>query len=295
MRNSVKEMTQGAMIVALTGVILILNRQSGGILESSFYWLLSFPILIYSVRSELKMTLMVFFSCLFVSFLFSTPQTIFYLFSALTTGAVYGWGVKQKWSNSKLLTWTFITTFISCFVTMFALASAFGYNIVEGRNELLEMIQPFIQFLPVSAQVFVKTIDILTTVLIVALQSLCTHLVAVLLFRKLKIECNPIRTAYEWQPVKWTAWLSIIMQMIYFIMPMLSLSEQIQEMILFGYMACMCAYFIYGLIICRFIARRKRWIKILYIPIFWNLLAYLGIIDTLMDGKVKREGRLWTV
>lgn len=295
MRQTTKQITQGAMITAITAIILILNRQTGGIMESSFYWFLSFPILIYAVRSELKMTIMVGIACMFMALLFSTPQTMFYLFSALTTGSIYGYGVKRKWSNSKLLLWTFITTFISCYITMFALASAFGYNIIEGRMELLELIEPFTQFLPMSAQLFVKTFDILLSLLIIALQTLCTHLVAVILFRKLGIECNPIRTVMDWQPPLWTAILTMIAHGLFIMMSFISLSESMQELILFVMLGGMSIYLIYGLIIVRILAFRKKAMMLLYIPIFWLFVVYIGLFDTITKGKLKREGRLWIV
>ncbi len=42
--HSAKKTTDGAMMVAIVGLLLLLNRQFAGIIEYAMYWILSFPI-----------------------------------------------------------------------------------------------------------------------------------------------------------------------------------------------------------------------------------------------------------
>lgn len=94
--NETKKITQGAMMVALLGVIMLFNRQTGGIMEASFYWILSMPMIVYSAQVEFKYSMIVFVSALLLSLMVSTPQSIFYLFSALVQGIIYGIGVQKN-------------------------------------------------------------------------------------------------------------------------------------------------------------------------------------------------------
>ena len=95
-RNEVRRISEGGMMVALVGVILFFNRQSAGILESVFYWVLSFPILIYTCRYGLKWGCIVSVAMMVISFILSAPTTMFYLFSSLVIGVVYGEGVRRN-------------------------------------------------------------------------------------------------------------------------------------------------------------------------------------------------------
>ena len=48
MNNQTKKMTEGAMMVAIVGMLLFINRQLAGMLEMVMYWVLTFPILMYT-------------------------------------------------------------------------------------------------------------------------------------------------------------------------------------------------------------------------------------------------------
>ena len=45
MNQSVRRISEGAMMVAMVGLVLFFNRQTAGMFEYLFYWLLSFSIL----------------------------------------------------------------------------------------------------------------------------------------------------------------------------------------------------------------------------------------------------------
>ena len=53
-QSETRKITEGAMMVGLMGLVLFFNRQSAGIFESTFYWLLSLPILVYTARQGLR-------------------------------------------------------------------------------------------------------------------------------------------------------------------------------------------------------------------------------------------------
>ena len=54
MNNQTKKMTEGAMMVAIVGMLLFINRQLAGMLEMVMYWVLTFPILMYTARYGVK-------------------------------------------------------------------------------------------------------------------------------------------------------------------------------------------------------------------------------------------------
>ena len=81
MNNQTKKMTEGAMMVAIVGMLLFINRQLAGMLEMVMYWVLTFPILMYTARYGVKSACVPAISMVLLSFMIAAPTTIFYLFS----------------------------------------------------------------------------------------------------------------------------------------------------------------------------------------------------------------------
>ena len=50
--NKTKKLTDGAMMVALIGVLLFINRQSAGFIDFAIYWIVPIPIIIYTMRGQ---------------------------------------------------------------------------------------------------------------------------------------------------------------------------------------------------------------------------------------------------
>ena len=54
-----KELTRGAMMCAIYGALLFINQQTALSIETIVPWIFVFPILIYTVNSNIKMSALV--------------------------------------------------------------------------------------------------------------------------------------------------------------------------------------------------------------------------------------------
>ena len=88
MNNQTRKITEGAMMCAIVGLLLFINRQLGNMLEYFMYWVLTFPILVYTAKYGVRNALVPSVSMLLLSFMISSPTTIFYLFSCIVVGLV---------------------------------------------------------------------------------------------------------------------------------------------------------------------------------------------------------------
>lgn len=208
MKNTTHRITEGAMMVAIVGLFLFANRQLAGLLEYAMYWILSFPILIYTVRYGVKQAIAPAVSMLLLSFMISMPSTIFYLTSALLIGMIYGGGVRNKWSNGALLISTGILTLLSYFMTMVVFAAFFGYD----PNEDIEIAMRLGEILKIGninigqlAIVFSVLLSIVTAIL----QTICVHLLAILLMRRMRIPTNPTKSIFDMAMPKTIGYISI--------------------------------------------------------------------------------------
>lgn len=296
-KSKTQKITEGAMMVALIGVCLFFNRQTAGIFEVDFYWLLSLPILVYTVRTDLKYGVIVFTCSMLLSLMISTPQTMFYMFSAGLIGVLYGYGVQKHWNNRKLLGMTILLTFLSLLISMYIMAGFFGFDVAATRNELLGMIEGMLGFLeelhltlvlPVSLHLFVYCLDILMFMIIAVLQSLCTHLVAVLVLHKLKIKTAEVKPLKDFMLPRFLGFLTLLLWALVSWADLTSFSENIQFAIVLLFMCNFILSLTYGMIIVRELRRRFKWCWILYIPLFWNLVTMLGACDSLLQGKIRK-------
>ena len=90
--------TKGAMCVAIYGLLLLLNQQTGLMIEASLSWVFIMPILLYSASQGVRAGLVTGISMGLLSFLFGSFTTWFYSWSALLIGYLYGVGVHQQFS-----------------------------------------------------------------------------------------------------------------------------------------------------------------------------------------------------
>ncbi len=191
MSRSVKSITEGAMMCALVGVLLFINRQFAGILEYAMYWILSFPILIYTVKYGWKKAMIPAMAMLLLSFMISMPTTMFYLASALLCGMIYGHGVRKKWPNGWLLTITGILTLLSYLITMVIFAGVFGY---DPQEDVL-MAERLLELLSITRVDIVQIAllaSLLLSVVTAILQTICVHLLAVMLLTRMQLSAPRI-------------------------------------------------------------------------------------------------------
>lgn len=301
MKKDVRKITEGAMMVALVGVALFINRQLAGLLEYAMYWILTFPILIYTVKYGVKNAIVVSVSMLLLSFMIALPSTIFYLSSSIIIGIVYGGGVRKKWPNSVLLWLTGIFTFISYIITMVLFAAFFGYDPSEDI-EIVTMLLDSLQIVGLQVGTFVKVFSILTTLLLTVLQTICIHLIAIMMMRRLKISCNPTKTIYDLRLPKATGYICIIIWVLFLLRNVVKLDEQTFLYVLSIYMVMQTVAIAYGSlsIMCILsLYRKRKWsfliIVAILLPITQTFIAVVGIYDMLCDlrGRLKTRCLTW--
>ena len=214
MNLNVRKITEGAMIAALYGVILILNRQFGGLIETMFFFFMPIPFVVYSARYGFKSSLAVCAAVFFLAFMFALPQTLFYLFTAMMAGISYGSLVRRQVRNGILL-WTVIFVAIfSQLITTVVLASFFGYDLALQFAEIGEMLSlldtQLVVNIPENLGFFMMTAVILIGILTGILEGMLVHMISNILLSRLKIEVRPFRSLSQWRIPRWLGYFSFI-------------------------------------------------------------------------------------
>lgn len=299
--KDVRRISEAAMMSAIVGVILILNRQMANILEFAIYWILTFPILLYTVKYGVRNALLPSIAMLVLSFIISLPTTTFYLMSSLVIGVIYGYGINHKWHNIQLLASSIFFTFLSYLITTVFFAAVFGYSIQEDIELINEMIRLFQVNIPGGNTSFVMIVIVLSTVLMSFLQALCIHLFAIMLLKRLRIKSVEVKTFMELYLPKWLGYVSTIIWLLFLGVFVVKLDRNITT-ILIILAACDAIVAIgYGsiTIMSYFVMKRKRKLVfllpvMLFIPPINIVVMGIGILDMIFNLKVKmKEGILY--
>ena len=81
-----KELTRGAMVCALYGILLFINQQTALTIESSMNWIFTFPVLIYTGMYGSNMGGIVAVAMAMMTFLFGGFTTWFYSWTSILIG-----------------------------------------------------------------------------------------------------------------------------------------------------------------------------------------------------------------
>jgi uncharacterized protein YybS (DUF2232 family) len=128
MRKEVRKITEGAAMIALISVFLLIDRQFAGQLNVYFAWIIPLPIIIYTARYGFKAGWLPYVGVVIIAVMLSTlPSLIFAAMYGLV-GLFYGLGVNKKFDNRTQFLFTSLFTTIIYFLSMVLFASFFGYD-----------------------------------------------------------------------------------------------------------------------------------------------------------------------
>jgi len=264
MHTGTRKITEGAMMSALVGLLLFLNRQFAGLLEYATYWILSFPILVYTVKYDWKAALLPSTAMLLLSLMISMPTTTFYLASALLCGMVYGYGINRKWPNQWLLLVSGILTLLSYLITMVLFAAVFGYD----PKEDIIMATYLMDALHIDGINIVQIALLVSVVLSITtaiLQTICVHLFAVLILRRMRLPSPQLQSVFDCTVPKWIGWISICIWLLFSLQNVLKLEGNILVLLISLYivdMILLCGECIMNLL-CLSLIMQKRLLGIL--------------------------------
>lgn len=279
MKQDTRRITEGAMMCAIVGVLLFVNRQLANAIELFMYWVLTFPILIYTARYGLKYGILVSVCMLLLGFMLAAPTTIFYLFICLVTGVVYGVGVKQHWKNGYLLLLTGILTFLSYLLTTIVFAAFFGYD----PNEDVLLVKNLLSLFHISQEAvvldhLVMSVAVISAACLSILQTICIHLLSMLLLKRLSIPTNPMKSLVQMRLSRFCGYMILGIWILFFLGNVLKLNQELQSL-LFAISLCAALLAIgYGVFLCMLWAAQHRKHFILLIILASILIPFAQLL-----------------
>ena len=218
------KLTFGAMVVAIFGVLLLLNRQTGMLFEEVLLFIFPIPMIAFSARYGLKSSLSVFVCMVLISLLFGTFSTFFYASSQAFIGMVYGACIYHKKNMTHTLLLVILLSVIASILSSVVLLGLFGYSLNTELDEMQVMMnevmqkvsdrmntdpEVFSQLTSLMGRDFFKTMYIISMVFMGVLQGFITHALSLVILRKLRYPVpKPQPLASLFVP-KWSGYVAL--------------------------------------------------------------------------------------
>ena len=195
--NSTKKLTEGAMMCALIGALLFMNRQSAGMIDFALYWIIPLPIIMYTIKYGIKDGSLVAVSTILIAFIAGMPSGLYYSVLAAAVGLLYGHAVKKEREHHELLMISCGVSIVSAFLMMFGFAALFGYNLADDIAYLTETIKEIYGsaglYVPESFYGFIPKLLILSNIVMGLIEGLLIHLLAYIVLTRFRIKIKKMK------------------------------------------------------------------------------------------------------
>lgn len=211
MKKQVRMITEGAMMLAIIGLFLVINLQTAGLLEIYLIWALPLPIVFYLVRYGLKQALILALATVFFSFILGNLITLFYVATAIMVGLFYGYGVHKDKTNAWLIVTTTLVTAISLFIETYLLAAFFGYDLAAETQEIIKYLNSIEgMVVPADLGTLVIALYPIAMMLLAYFQALITHIIAIFMLKRLKITTRKMKPIDGFRLPMWAGALAMV-------------------------------------------------------------------------------------
>lgn len=207
--------TTGAMMIAIFGVMLLLNRQTGDIFQGVFVFILPIPMVAYAVQYGWKRSLPVWAAMCLTSFFFGTFATVFYASVQSFTGLVFGTMLYNKKDTTQTLFTVMLLSVSANILNLLFSAALFGYNLTADANELMTIMKESMekagQALPdiMLSTAMWKQMLIVSMVFSGVIQGFIMFQLTLIILRRLKFPVERAKSIYLYFPPRWLGFVCL--------------------------------------------------------------------------------------
>ena len=197
--NNTKKLTTGAMLLAIVGALMMIDRQFSFMFETIIIMFMPVIIIIYSAMYELREGLILSVCLLILTFVLGDPTYAFVNVPiAVIVGIGYSFGIKKNFDRTKLMIIAMILFVIGEIVVAFIVSPILGFSIPNQIAELNEIYSEVLAQTGYGLNVFdqmgvnstnlILVILVLSTILMGVMEGLIIHIISSFLLNRFKIK-----------------------------------------------------------------------------------------------------------
>ena len=215
MNQNVRKITEGAMMVALIGVFMLIDRQFQGTFSSMFVFLLPLPMVYFGAKYGLRDSLMVLAAIIFVAFIFASPFAVFFFVAEAIIGLVYGCGIYQNVESKRLLRTMVLgglTELLAVVINVAIFGVSFDQLVLELRQtfDMMQKSMGLTVNTNVDINVLLRNVFFVSTLMLGVLEAIVTHISSRLLLKRLRMKVPESTPLYLYFPPKWIGYVALV-------------------------------------------------------------------------------------
>ena len=296
------------MIVAIFGVLLLVNRQTGGMFEGFFMFIFPIPMVAFSARYGWKDSLAVFVCTVLIAFFFGTFTGIFYAVSMSCIGMVYGSCIYSQSDMNRTLILVMVLSAAAELLCTIALATVAGFDLnadimamQEGMNQVFAQAGVDIASSGILTYDYLRRMYIITTGFVGALEGLVVYYLSYAILKKLRYPIRKPQPITSYYPSKISGVIALILVFVYAYSVAKPFPNEIAQNVLQSAGMCGVIYLIFFgfialIMVCRVYLRLPGFIGMLltlfltmtisYIPMLAGYLYISGNLHRMLDAKM---------
>ena len=222
MNNNTQKITQGAMIIAIFGALLLLNRQTGGLFEDIFLFIYPIPMVAYAALYGWKSSLPVFVCMCMISFLCTTFTNIFYAISQAFIGMVFGTRLNHRRNPTSTMLLVMVLSAIATVLSTVVLAAISGYNITDDILEMKSVFEKTMESTGAEIPENLFSVSFFTRMFIISmaisglLQGFIVYEISLLILRRLRFPVQKPTPVFEFMPPVWSGYAALGCLVLYY-------------------------------------------------------------------------------
>ena len=310
MNTKTQELTYGAMIVAIFGVLLLINRQTGGFFAGILMFIYPIPMVAFSARYGIKDSLAVFVCTVLIALLFGTFTAVFYAISESFIGMVYGSCIYAKKDMNRTLILVMVLSAVAELLATVALASLSGIDLNADIMAMQETMNSVFRQAGLDTSNGVLSFDYLRRMYIIstgflgAMEGLVVYYLSLLILRKLRYPIQKPKPLTQYYPSKISGFIAFALVFVYSYTIAKPFQNEMAQNILqsagicgviylifFGYIALLMFFKVYlhlpgvvGMILTLLIC-----LTISYIPILVGFAYISGGLHSSLDARMQGQ------
>lgn len=304
MRNNVRRITDGAVMAAIMGLLMVIDGQSGMLLDGLLFWIVPIPIIVYTVKYDISSGFMVSVAVSILAFILTLPHLAVLIAFSNLIGLAYGFGINKKLKSYQTLTLTFIVTLTYYVISMVIFAGFFGYDAVAELNALIDLLSGFLASTLNSERNMVEILSVINPFFrmlinfplflpatIALLQTVITNLISSIILKRLDLANIVVKPVFNIRITKKTGIVVLIIFILTYVYNF-SINTSFDNVIMIVQFICELIFISMGAILAMTYIAVKR------MPILSMIVALvtigaplimlgLGLIDVFSDTRNK--------
>ena len=208
--NKTKKLTQGAMMIAIIGALILLDRLLANWFDTIIVLLAPVVIIMYSAMYTPKDGLFVSLGILFVTFLFGNTDMIYMIFIpvGVVNAMAYSIAISKNASRRTVLLVSIISYVFGEIIATFVIYPILGISLISQITQMKEMLSQINTYASMLSQVGVSIDNILLIALVIStiltgvMEGVLIHLLAIFLLKRFKIKNLGNINIWEMKPNK---------------------------------------------------------------------------------------------